>query len=277
MWFGTPSGISSLSKGRWESYRVRDGLPSENINCLLQDSTGMLWAGTAAGIAFRDHGLFRIPPRVPPELSAPVLGITEDRYGWLWFATSSHVFRVHREQLWRGSLGDGDLREYGIADGLRGTEGVKRHQSVFRDRLDRIWFSLHRGISFVDPTRLTRNSVPTIVHVQAVNGNPIHIGTVTLIPGGQQRVTFNFAALSFSAADRIRYRYMLEGYDRDWERSRRRAGRIVYQSFSARLSLPRKGKQSRWLLEPVRIGDRHQSERAVLADLVALAQALWPP
>jgi ligand-binding sensor domain-containing protein/signal transduction histidine kinase len=216
MWFGTPSGISSLSKERWESYRVREGLPSENINCLLQDSTGVLWAGTAAGIAFRDHGLFRVPPRVPPELSAPVLGIAEDRYGWLWIATSNHVLRVHREQLWRGSLGDGDLYEYGIADGLRGTEGVKRHQSVFRDHRDRIWFSLNRGISFVDPVRLTRNSVPTMVHVQAVNGNPISIGMVTRLPGGQQRVTFNFAALSFSAVDRIRYRYKLDGYDHDW-------------------------------------------------------------
>ncbi|HTB15492.1 MAG TPA: two-component regulator propeller domain-containing protein [Bryobacteraceae bacterium] len=216
MWFATPSGISSLSKGLWESYGGRDGLPSENIACLFQDSTGVLWTGTAAGIAFRDRGGFRVPPKPPPELSAPVLGIAEDRYGWLWIATSNRVLRVRREQLRSGSLGDGDLREYGIPDGLRGSEGVKRHQSVFRDHLDRIWFSLNRGISFVDPARLTRNSVPTIVHVQAVNGNPISIEKVTRVPGGQQRVTFSFAALSFSAADRIRYRYMLEGYDHDW-------------------------------------------------------------
>jgi ligand-binding sensor domain-containing protein/signal transduction histidine kinase len=218
MWFATPSGLSSFSKGRWESYGVRDGLPSENIDCLLQDSTGVLWVGTAAGIAFRDQGSFRVPARRPPELSAPVLGMAEDQYGLLWIATSDHVLRVRRGQLWQGSLGDGDLREYGIPDGLRGTEGVKRHQSVFRDRLDRIWFSLNRGISVVDPTRLTRNSVPTIVHVQALSadGNPIDIGKVTHLPGGRQRITFNSAALSFSAADRVRYRYMLDGYDRDW-------------------------------------------------------------
>ena len=125
--------------------------------------------------------------------------------------------RVRREQLLEGALADGDLREYGIPDGLRGTEGVKRHQSVFRDRLDRIWFSLNRGISVVDPARLERNSVPTMVHVQelSVDGNQLNIANVTHLPGGQQRITFSFAGLSFSAPDRVRYRYMLDGYDHD--------------------------------------------------------------
>jgi ligand-binding sensor domain-containing protein len=81
IWFATPGGLTSFSKGRWESFRMRDGLPSENIACLLQDSTGVLWMDTAAGIVFRDHESFRVPPRLPPDLAAPVLGIAEDRYG----------------------------------------------------------------------------------------------------------------------------------------------------------------------------------------------------
>ena len=235
MWFATPGGLTSYSKGRWESFGVRDGLPSENIACLLQDSTGVLWTGTAAGIAFSDRESFRVPPRLPPELAAPVLGIAEDGYGWLWIATSNHVLRVRREQLRQGALADGDLREYGIPDGLRGTEGVKRHQSVFRDHLDRIWFSLNRGISVVDPARLKRNSVPTIVHIQALSsdGNPIDIGKITRLPGGQRRITFNFAGLSFSAAARVRYRYMLDGYDRDWS-APVAAGEASYTNLSPR-------------------------------------------
>jgi ligand-binding sensor domain-containing protein len=235
MWFATPGGLTSFSKGRWESFGVRDGLPSENIACLFQDSTGVLWTGTAAGIAFGDRESFRVPPRLPPELAAPVLGIAEDGYGWLWIATSNHVMRVRREQLRQGVLADGDLREYGIADGLRSTEGVKRHQSVFRDHLDRIWFSLNRGISVVDPARLKRNSVPTIVHIQSLSsdGNPIEIGQITRLPGGQRRTTFNFAGLNFSAADRVRYRYMLDGYDRDWS-APVAAGEASYTNLSPR-------------------------------------------
>jgi ligand-binding sensor domain-containing protein/signal transduction histidine kinase len=218
MWFATPGGLSALSKGGWTSYGVREGLPSENVNCLLQDSTGVLWAGTASGAAFRDRGSFRVPVRVPAELNSQILGMAEDRYGWLWIATSNRVLRIHRDHLRLGSLADGDIREYGLSDGLRGTEGVKRHQSVFTDNAGRIWFSLNRGISVVDPARLTRNSAPAIAHVVAVSsdGNPVEIGNSIRLPGGARRTTFGFSGLSLSTPDRVRYRYMLAGYDRGW-------------------------------------------------------------
>ena len=218
MWFATPSGLSSLSKGGWASYGVRDGIPSDNINCLLQDSTGTLWAGTASGLAFRDGGTFKTPVRVPADLTTQILGLAEDRYGWLWVATSNRVLRVRRDALRRGALADGDVREFGLSDGLRGTEGVKRHQSVFGDRMGRIWFSLNRSISMVDPARLTRNSAPTIVHVQALSsdGAAVDLGKTVRLLGGPRRTTFSFAGLSLSAPDRVRYRYMLEGYDREW-------------------------------------------------------------
>lgn len=136
MWFATPSGLSSLANGRWASYGVQDGLPSENINCLLQDSSGVLWAGTASGLASQGSAGFHVPASLPAELRAQILGLAEDRYGWLWIATSSHVLRVRRDKLRLGTVGDGDLRDYGLADGLRSTEGVKRHQSVIADSWD---------------------------------------------------------------------------------------------------------------------------------------------
>ena len=82
------------------------------------------------------------------------------RYGWLWMATSNHVLRVNRGRLLRGELTNTDLREYGLADGLRGVEGTKRHRSVISDSEGRIWLALNRGISMVDPARLTLASAP---------------------------------------------------------------------------------------------------------------------
>jgi ligand-binding sensor domain-containing protein len=52
MWFGTPDGLSSFSNGQWRAYRVQDGLPSDSVNCLLQDSTGAIWIGTGKGLSF---------------------------------------------------------------------------------------------------------------------------------------------------------------------------------------------------------------------------------
>jgi ligand-binding sensor domain-containing protein/signal transduction histidine kinase len=218
MWFATPSGLSALSKGHWQGYTTRNGLPSENVNCLLEDSTGLLWVGTATGLSFRDGAGFRVPGEVPASLRAQVLGLAEDKYGWLWIATSNQVLRVNREKLLRQALSEGDIQEYGLADGLRGLEGVKRHQSVFADSAGRIWFSLNRGISVVNPARLTRNSAPTIAHVQAIlaDGSPIGLGVPVHIAGGHRRITFGFAGLSLSIPDRVRFRYLLEGFDHGW-------------------------------------------------------------
>ena len=218
MWFATPSGLSSLANGRWASYGVQDGLPSENINCLLQDSSGVLWAGTASGLAFQGSAGFHVPASLPAELRAQILGLAEDRYGWLWIATSSHVLRVRRDKLRLGTVGDGDLRDYGLADGLRSTEGVKRHQSVIADSLGRIWFSLQRGISVVDPQRLTRDLALATVHIQGLfaSDGEIDLRQGVHVPAGLQRITLSFAGLDFSAPDRVRYRYLLEPFDRKW-------------------------------------------------------------
>lgn len=218
MWFATPSGLSAFGKGQWRTYTGSDGLPSENVNCLLEDDAGVLWVGTASGLAFLNHGRFQVPAKVPESLHSQILGLAEDRYGSLWMATSSHVLRANREQLMRGTLDLGEAREYGLGDGLRGLEGVKRHRSVVTDSTGRIWFSLNRGISVVDPDRLKRNSAAAIVHIQTISadGDPIGVGSSTHIPGGHQRIVFSYTGLILSDPDRVRYRYRLDRFDRDW-------------------------------------------------------------
>jgi signal transduction histidine kinase len=169
-------------------------------------------------LAFLGHNKFQVPGEVPVSLRDQILGLAEDKYGSLWVATSNHVLRVNREKLLRTTLADGDVREYGFADGLRGVEGVKRHRSVVTDPAGRIWISLNRGISMVDPERLRSNSAPATVHIQTVraDGNPIGIQRATRVPGGRQRITFSYAGLSLSVPERVRFRYRLDGFDHGW-------------------------------------------------------------
>jgi len=95
---------------------------------------------------------------------------------------------------------------------------------VLRDARDRIWISTGRALSVVDPARATTASdVPAIAHVQAfaADGVPIAIASassssVLRVPPRPQRMTFNFIGLSLSMPERVRYRYMLEGFDRAW-------------------------------------------------------------
>jgi PAS domain S-box-containing protein len=218
MWFGTPKGVSAMSQKGWRTYTANDGLPSEDVNCLLQDSTRILWIGTAEGLAYLSDGQVHVPRGVPGSLQAPIFGIEEDKNGWLWIATSDHVLRVPRDKLLSGVVKAVDVREYDQADGLESTEGVKRSRSVVSGSAGRIWFSLSSGLSVVNPSQITDNSVPALPHIEAItaDNNTANLAALVRIPPSPRRITFEYAGLSLAVPGRIRFRYFLEGFDSSW-------------------------------------------------------------
>ena len=218
MWFGTPNGLSAMSKNGWRNYTAREGLASQDVNCLLRDSSGVLWIGAAGGLAFLSDGSIHVPRRVPDSLREPIFGMAEDGDGALWISSASHLLQVKRSGLMRDALNEGDVREYGLADGLQGTEGVKRHLSAVKDLQGQVWFSTNRGVSVVNPARATVNSSPALVHIEAVSadGTMLAFGGPIRVPPARQRTTFRYVGLSLSNSERVRYRYRLDGFDHGW-------------------------------------------------------------
>lgn len=218
LWFATPQGLSTFSQDRWQSFHTTDGLPSDNVNCLWEDNKGILWIGTANGLAYRQAGRIQQPANVPASLKEQILGLVEDSNGALWIATSNHVLRVSRDKLFNGDWKEGDIREFGLTDGLQGVEGVKRHRSVVSDVLGRIWFSLNRGLSAVSPARLNYDSAPAIAHIKTIAADDklLDLTGPIRIPGKRQRITFGFTGLGLAIPERVKFRYRLEGFDPGW-------------------------------------------------------------
>jgi ligand-binding sensor domain-containing protein/signal transduction histidine kinase len=217
MWFGTPNGLSSLSKGRWKVYGVREGLPSASIDCVTEDSAGVLWIGSEAGLAYLQSGHVSVPMKLPPSLHEMIVGVAADRAGALWIATSSHVVQANRNRLLDGTSGSDDVHVYGLVDGLRGSEGVRRCRSVVADAMGRIWFSLNQGLSVVDPAHMPR-SPSVLPHFEAVSadGVPVDLSGPVRISSAERRITFVYAALNLSSREPVKYRYMLAGFDQGW-------------------------------------------------------------
>jgi PAS domain S-box-containing protein len=218
VWFATPDGLSSFSNGRWRTYTTVEGLPSSEVNCLFEDSSGTLWSGTSAGLAFFASDSFQILHEPPDVLREPIVGMAQDKSGSFWIATSDHVLRVPRDKLRSGVVKAADVREYDQADGMESTQGVKRSRSVVSDSAGRIWFSLRSGLSVVDSSQITDNSVPALPRVEAVtaDNNTVDLAASVRIPPSPRRITFDFAGLSLAAPSRIRFRYFLEGFDSNW-------------------------------------------------------------
>ena len=233
MWFATPNGLSALSNGRWQTFKVQDGLPSDRVNCLYQDPSGLLWVGTDEGLAFFDSGRIHTPRTVPASLREPILGLVADGTGSLWIATASHVLRVTRDNLRNGQLADTDVNDFGVADGLHGTEGVRRNRSVTNDPSGMIWFSLSGGLAVVNPNRLARSSEPAIVHINSIaaDGSAVELSPNVRIPSARQRIAFSFVGLSLAIPERVKFRYRLDGFDHEWS-APVSSGEAIYTNLS---------------------------------------------
>jgi signal transduction histidine kinase len=153
-------------------------------------------------------------------LRTSVLGVAEDRTGGLWVVTTDQVLRVDREKLLRGELDAGDVRQFAAADGLLDTEAMKRHRILTADAHGRVWLSSNGGLMMADARRIAAGIAPPLVHVEEVlaNGTPVehNAGGTMTIPPRRDRITFGFAALSLAVPDRVRFRYRLDGFDREW-------------------------------------------------------------
>ena len=110
------------------------------------------------------------------------------------------------------------MAAFGLSDGLHSTEGVKRDRSVVADLFGRIWFSMTRGLSVVDPVRATTIAAPLVAHIEALSadGTAFDLQGSRPIPPRPRRVTFTYSGVSLSAPDQIRFRYRLDGFDQGW-------------------------------------------------------------
>ena len=216
-WFGTPNGLGSLSAGSWRTFTSQEGLPSDSVNSLLEDSNGVLWIATDKGIAFYNSGKIQIPREMPPSLREPILGLEQDAKGSLWIATAHHVLKVNRVGLPDLAM-EMNWREYSRSDGLESAEGVNRQKSVAFDPAGRIWFSLSRGLSVIDPSHVAGNSASAIAHVESLlaDGSLVGLTEPVRVPASQRRITFAFTGLSLAAPEHVRFRYRLDGFDRNW-------------------------------------------------------------
>ena len=269
MWFATSNGLSSLSNDHWKTYGTQDGLPSANVNCLFEDSEGVLWSGTSSGLAFLVSRKIQVPS-LPEVLRESIFGIAEDKKGRFWITTSNHVLQVPRDKLFAGQAGTEDIREYGPADGLPSSEGVNRSRSVINDSEGRIWISVKGGLSVVDPSHLTSGWPPATAEIESVmaDGTPVVPIDSLRVPAARKRITFAYTALSLAVPERIRFRYFLEGFDRQWSEPSA-ARQAVYTNLGP-------GPYRFHLLASNSYGEWNGSESVVAFEVEpALWQTLW--
>lgn len=218
IWVATPNGLASYSNAHWKSYTAHDGLPSSSVRTIFEDPMHNLWIATSGGLSYLSSGKIKVPSDLPEILREQIAGIAEDSMGYLWFTTSDHVVRVNRERLLAGSLLETDIQSFEAEDGLKGSEGVSRDDTLVADHAGRIWLSLSSGLSMADPNITLRNSGPVSVRIESVSagGRQFDTQRTIKIPPGIQTITLNYGGTNLFTPERIRFRYKLDGSGQGW-------------------------------------------------------------
>jgi signal transduction histidine kinase/ligand-binding sensor domain-containing protein len=224
MWIGTLRGLSRISRGKVVRFSGEDALARRTIRALHVDRRGALWLGTLGGGLMR---LYKDQVRaVASQHGLPSNGveqILEDDDGHFWLGTWAGIVRVSRDEL--DACADGSqsfvrAMTLGPEDGMLVPGcGSGFQPSCMKTRSGSLWFCTPSGLVIVDPKTVKPGSQPPVVYIEEATADDrsLPLGSRTMsVPPGVRRVSFHYTALSFSAPEKIRFRYRLEGYDDAW-------------------------------------------------------------
>jgi ligand-binding sensor domain-containing protein len=224
LWVATLAGLSRVHAGRIESFSTADGLSSKVVTTLLPRADGTLLIGT------QDHGLDKWDGRKFSAATgsgakdSTIRAILDDGRGHLWFATGDGIARCDEKAPNAGQSGPvcANWIEFGSADGLRSREMASNsHPSAWRSRDGHLWFASPKGLLEVDPAHFSINTVPPPVELERFSVDDLDQALRAAeprlrVPAGRVHFEFEYAGLSFVAPQKVRYRYMLEGFDHTW-------------------------------------------------------------
>ncbi|MEN8157882.1 MAG: two-component regulator propeller domain-containing protein [Bacteroidota bacterium] len=187
LWIGTNNGgLNRFDKKSrsFTSYTIGDGLPSNTVHGILEDDLGDLWLST-------NRGLVQFDP-------------------------------VH-----------GGMTIYTEEDGLIGNEF--NQGAFFKNREGIIYFGGTNGVTYFHPDEIDEKPLyetPVILTSMSISGNRVLPGDTVNervilersisftheinLSNKDKFVSFDFVSLAYAAPKKVKYRYMLEGFDDGW-------------------------------------------------------------
>ncbi|MCU0381980.1 MAG: ATP-binding protein, partial [Chitinophagaceae bacterium] len=242
-------------------YKTVKGVGGIQVFSTYEDSDGNQWFPTAKGLAVIRNGKDSLEV-LDNEDGMPITSsfeVLEDLFGYFWLPTNLGVIKVKREELLQ-HLGDRSKPVNWIlldeGDGIVNQQFVgARHPIIGSDQ--RLYFPNISGLVVISPGEIKPNPIKPKL---AINGILIDDrfyppDSMLIVSPGDHRYIISYSAMSFLAPEKVKIKFRLVGYDRDWIISQgdRRAiytnlppGEHVFEMIAA-------NNDGVWADEPVRL------------------------
>ncbi|HAM10545.1 MAG: hypothetical protein A2X05_08955 [Bacteroidetes bacterium GWE2_41_25] len=265
------AGICMIEKEKVTHYSTKQGFINDIVYCIIQVRDGSMWFGTGgSGVVRYDGTNFISYSGRDFETDRDVLSIYQDSKDNIWLGTRFGPVIIDAVSPDSGAIGSSAPRfkHYGYEDGFTGigcnfgaiTEtkdgtvwiGANDRLTAYNSKGERKDFSpltiQLTGIKLFNEdmqwTGLTgRKDTPVLLHngVEVGNIRFTGISKWSLLPENlslrynNNYLTFDYIAVSVTGSSKIRYQYMLEGFDDNWnlptERTEVSFGKLDHRDY----------------------------------------------
>lgn len=186
---------------------------SSKYNCMLKDSSGMLWVGT-------QNGLFRIADgkteNIPDLNNHCIRSLVTDAHGHVWAGTSCGISRVSPTVV---NLGE--------SDGVPPVTMMERAACLTDDSLLVFAFGGNQAVAFRPDEIIQKESPRAVILTRlAANDTPRPIEAEISLKYDSSTVNIQFSTLDYASMSRTRYRYRLIGLNDVWETNNEGRGQV---------------------------------------------------
>lgn len=244
IWIAADKGITVLREGKIAAKDIKYYLQGISVTCIYQDLSALSAAQPMGGgvywAATHGSGFWRIKKTKSANEDALYSFTTahgmstnfiyqffEDARENFWLMSDSGILRVGKNELNRladGGAEDINCTSFGVSDGMKGQEFNNEfsRSSALKTRHGEFRFITKKGISIVNPARIQIDKFPPPVVIEAVlfNRQPIPLYKDAQTGANYfKSITdfqFRFTAPTFLYPEKIKFKYRLEGYDREW-------------------------------------------------------------
>jgi len=219
VWFGFTNKIAMLDGEKVRTFSAGDGVQVGTVTS-IQGQGASIWAGGEFGLERFEGNRFQLMSATDGTAFAGVSGLIVDQEGGLWFSANSGVIHIPASQLHQANSGKVKFENFGQQDGFNAPlRGSLASPSTAQTADGRIWFATSKGIAWIQPRRILRNTVPPPVIVESItaNGRRYDASAPVTLPPRTKDLQITYAATSLTIPERVRFRYKLEGQDKDWQ------------------------------------------------------------
>lgn len=226
LYVGTTSGGWVLSRSSLERIVAEGDTTAFDALSLCEDARGVLWAGTNGGglRRYARDGLrtFTTADGLPGNF---IFSIMESDTGLLWISCEAGVFSIRSDSLSAYAEGATPMlvpTVYDDADGMPSSRCAGFCQPAYcESRFGTRLYPTAKGIAVLDGKHEPAPPPPPVALIEEILADdaPVHAeqeavpSRVIRTPAGTDRIEIHFTAFDYSAPEKLRFLYRLEGRD----------------------------------------------------------------